>query len=283
MDAGLVAPRERRSAAREVRGVKTRPLPKTVAPLPDELLSGWLSRLAAANYCNDAELLAHIKIDTAHGTALDFNVDAVAAEKIANAARVDPDVVRSLTFPAMTPREASLTAQMPFQHCLQCSREGLSLRHWRRAWAFDCKVCGTRLVQNLGKTGDEQISEKLIYRARSGAAMLECAARSRSPKQLRRAMRAVTFAMSLKTSRGDPSFAVQNPRSEVRVFFLAAIAAARSHPLAKAAIVSHSFDDYARVALLRAFNKEQRLLAAVDHIAQRRVRSAGPMTAASRI
>jgi len=262
--------------------VKPRPLPKTVAPIPDELLSSWLSRLAAANYCDDAELLAHLKIDIAHGTALDFSVDAVAVEKIANAARVDPDVVRSLTFPAMTPREASLTAQMPFQHCLQCSREGLLLRHWRRAWAFDCQVCRTRLVQTLGQPGEEQISEKLIYRARCGAGMLEHAARSRGPKQLRRAMRAVTFAMSLKTFRGDPSFALQNPRSEVRLFCLAAIAATRSHPLAKAAVVSHSIDDYARVALLRAFEKEPRLLAAVDHIAQRRARSAGPMTAESR-
>jgi len=235
--------------------VKPRPLPKTVAPLPDELLSGWLSRLAAANYCNDAELLAHIEIDTRHGAALDFDVEAAAVEKIANAARVDPDVVRSLTFPAMTPREASLTAQMPFQHCLQCSRDGLSLRHWRRAWAFDCKVCGTRLVQILGKTGNKQISEKLIYRARRGAGMLECAARSRGPKQLLRAMRAVTFAMSLKTFRGGP--------------------------LAKAAIVSSSIDDYARVALLRAFEKEPRLLAAVDHIAQRRESSIGPMAVES--
>ena len=262
--------------------MKPHPLPKTVAPLPDELLSGWLSRLAAANYCDDAELLAHIKIDTAHGTALDFSVDAATAERIANAARVDPDVVRSLTFPAMTPREASLTAQMPFQHCVQCSRECLSLRHWRRAWAFDCQVCGTRLVQTLGKPCEEQISGKPIFRARRGAGMLECAARSRGAlKQLRRAMRAVTFAMSLKTFRGDPSFAVQNPRSEVRLFCLAAIAAARSQPLAKAAIVSKSIDDYARVALLRAFEKEPRLLAAVDHIAQRRAKSAGPMTAAS--
>lgn len=261
--------------------MKPRPLPKTVAPVPDELLSGWLSRLAAANYCDDAELLAHIKIDTAHGTALDFSVDAVAAEKIANVARVDPDVVRSLTFPAMTTREASLTAQMPFQHCPQCSREGLSLRHWRRAWAFDCQVCGMRLVQALGKTGDDQIPGKLIYRARRGAGMLECAARSSGRMQLRRAMRAVTFAMALKTFRGDPSFALQNPRSEIRLFCLAAIAAARSQPLAKAAIVNKSIDDYARVALLRAFEKEPRLLAAVDHIAQRRAKSAGPMTASS--
>jgi hypothetical protein len=259
-----------------------KPLPKTVAPLPDELLSGWLSRLAAANYCNDAELLAHIEIDTTHGTALDFSIDAAAAEKIASAARVAPDVLRSLTFPAMTQREASLTAQMPFQHCLQCSREGLSLRHWRRAWAFDCRVCGTRLEQTLGKTGEDQISRKLIYRARRGAGMLECAARSRSPKQLRRAMRAVTFAMSLKGCHGEPLFALQSHRPEVRLFCLAAIAAARSRPLAKAAIVSSAIDDFARVALLRAFQKEHRLLAAVDHIAQRRAGSKGPMTAESR-
>ncbi|WP_289040847.1 TniQ family protein [uncultured Aliiroseovarius sp.] len=261
--------------------MKPHPLPKTVAPLPDELLSGWLSRLAAANYCDDAELLAHIKIDTAHGTALDFSVDAATADKIANAARVDADIVRSLTFPTMTSEEALLTAQIQFQHCPLCSRKGLSLKHWRRAWAFDCQVCRTRLVQTLGKPGEEQISGKLMYRARRGAGMLEHAVRQRCQRRLRRAMRAVTFAMSLKTIRGDPSFAVQNPRSEVRLFCLAAIAAARSHPLAKAAIVSKSIDDYARVALLRAFEKEPRLLAAVDHIAQRCARNRGPMTAVS--
>ena len=262
--------------------MKPHPLPKTVAPLPDELLSGWLSRLAAANYCDDAELLAHLRIDTAHGTALDFNVDAAAAAKIANAARVNPDVVRSLTFPAMTPREASLTAQMPFQHCMQCAREGLSLRHWRRAWAFDCQVCGTRLVPTLGKLSGEQMPEKLINRARNGAARLEYAARLRSPKQLRRAMRAVTFAMSLKGCHGGALFALQSHKPEVRLFCLAAIDAAQSRPLIKAAISSSGIDDYAKVALLRTFEKEPRLLAAVDHIAQRRARSTGPKIAESR-
>jgi hypothetical protein len=262
--------------------VTPRPLPKTVAPLPDELLSGWLSRLAAVNYCDVAELLAHIEIDTRDGTALDVNVDAAAAKRISDAARIAPETVRSLTFPLMTPAEALLTAQVPFQYCPECSRQGLSLRHWRRAWAFDCQVCGTRLVQTLGKLSDEQMSEKLMNRARCGAGRLEHAARSRCPKQLRRAMRAVTFAMSLKTFRGDPSFALQNPRPEVRLFCLAAIAAVQSRPLAKAAIFSSGIDDYARVALLRAFEKEPRLLAAVDHIAQRRARSIGRMAAESR-
>jgi hypothetical protein len=85
-------------------------------------------------------------------------------------------------------------------------------------------------------------------------------------------MRAVTFAMSLKTFRGDPSFALQNPRPEVRLFCLAAIAAAQSRPLIKAAISSAGADDYVRIALLRAFERVPRLLAAVDRIAQRRAR-----------
>jgi hypothetical protein len=137
-------------------------------------------------------------------------------------------------------------------------------------------------VQTLGKHGGEQMPEKLINRARRGAGMLECAARSRGPKQLRRAMRAVTFAISLKAFRGDPAYALQSHRPEVRLFGLAAIDAAQSRPLVKAAISSSGIDDYARVALLRAFDKEPRLLAAVDHIARQRARSTGPMTAESR-
>ena len=44
-------------------------------------------------------------------------------------------------------------------------------------------------------TCDEHVSEKLINRARLGAGLLEHAAMSNCPIQLRRAMRAVTFGM----------------------------------------------------------------------------------------
>ncbi|MFG6510366.1 hypothetical protein ACGYLL_11255, partial [Sulfitobacter sp. M23905] len=101
------------------------------------------------------------------------------------------------------------------------------------------------------------------------------------PKQLRRAMRAVTFAISLKAFRGDPLYALQGHRLEVRLFCLAAIDAAQSRPLVKAAISSSGIDDYARVALLRAFDKEPRLLAAVDYIARQRAKSIGAMAVES--
>lgn len=246
-----------------------RPLPKTVAPRPDELLSGWLARLAAANYCELDELLAHVEIDTRHAVTLDFELEATAAERIAVAARIDPAIVRSLTIPALSSTEAALTAQIPFQSCPQCAKRGLALKHWRRAWAFDCQICGTRLAPILANHDGEFPPEKLLRRARIGAGLLEQAATSNGTVRLRRAMRAITFAMALKKVRGDPAFALQSPKPEVRLFCLAAIAAAQFRPLAKAAMFSANVDDFARVSLLRAYEKEPRLLAAVDHIARR--------------
>jgi hypothetical protein len=77
-------------------------------------------------------------------------------------------------------------------------------------------------------------------------------------------MRAVTYAKALKSVRTDAAFTLQSPRPDVRLFCLAAIDVAQSRPLAKAAMFSAGLDGYARIALLRAFEKEPRLLAAVD-------------------
>lgn len=246
-----------------------RPLPKTVAPLPDELLSGWLSRLAASNYCEVVELLTHVGIEARHAATLDFEVGAVAAARISIAARVDPETVQSMTFAGITKTEMQLTAQVPFQACPACALRGLALKHWRQAWAFDCQVCGTQLLPIFAKKNGEAVSKKLVDRARHGAGVLERAAKSNSAIDLRRAMRAVTFAKGLKANRGDPVFALQSPRSDVRLFCLAAIAAAQSRPLVKAAMFSIAINDYARVALLRAYEKEPRLLATIDQIAWR--------------
>jgi len=256
-----------------------RPLPKTVTPLADELLSGWLTRLAVTNHCEVDELLAHIGVDTRQVAMLDFEtkVAATTAEKISIAARVAAETVQSLTFGTMTETEALMTAQVAFQ-CPDCSRRGIALKQWRKLWAFDCQICGTRLVSILIKPDRNRISEKLVRRARSGAGLLESAVTSNCANKLRRAMRAATFAKALKSVRADTAFALQSPRPDVRLFCLAAIAAAQSRPLVKAALFSTGLDGYARVALLRAFEKEPRLLAAVDRIILRnreRLRRAG--------
>ncbi|OJF94431.1 hypothetical protein [Pararhizobium antarcticum] len=135
---------------------------------------------------------------------------------------------------------------------------------------FDCQICGTQLNSILIKPDGNHISEKLLRRARRGAGLLESAVLSNCAVRLRRAMRAVTFAKALKSVRADSAFALQSPRPDVRLFCLAAIAVAQSRPLVKAAMFSTGIDGHARVALLRAFETEPRLLAAVDQIARRK-------------
>ncbi len=110
--------------------MKQRPLPKTVTPLADELLSGWLTRLAVTNHCEVDELLAHIGVDTRQAAMLDFDVevDATTAEKISIAARVAAETVQSLAFGTMTQTEALMTAQVAFQSCPDCSRRGIALK-----------------------------------------------------------------------------------------------------------------------------------------------------------
>lgn len=107
-----------------------RPLPKTVTPLADELLSGWLTRLAVTNHCEVDELLAHIGVDTRQVAMLDFDVevDATTAEKISIAARVAAETVQSLAFGTMTQTEAMMTARVAFQSCPDCSRRGIALK-----------------------------------------------------------------------------------------------------------------------------------------------------------
>jgi hypothetical protein len=249
--------------------MKRRPLPMSVTPVPDELLSGWLSRLAASNHCEVADLLVHIGIDARYAAALDHGIDMQDADRISAAARIEPAFVQSMTFAAMPEAEMRFIAQVPFQACPNCADGGLELRHWRRAWAFDCQMCGARLLPKADRRNSAAVSEKLIERARHGAGVLERVAMSGSARQLRRAMRAVTFAMGLKALRGDPFFALQRPQLNIRLFCLAAIASAQSRPLVKAALCSMNINVYARVALLRAYEKEPRLLASVDQIAQR--------------
>ncbi|MCZ0964268.1 TniQ family protein [Paracoccus benzoatiresistens] len=245
-------------------------LPKTVAPLPDELLAGWLSRLAASDHCEVPDLLAHLQIEARHVATMDLEVEARAAERIFMAGRIDPACVQSMTFAAMPEATMRLTAQVPFQACPARTARDLALKHWRRAWAFDCQVCGARLLPTFAKQDGEAASKRLVDRARHGAGVLKRAANSSSASQLHRAMRAVTFAMGLKALRGDPACALQSSMPEVRLFCLVAVGGRQLRPLAKAALFSIGADDYARIALLRAYEKELRLLATINQITRRK-------------
>lgn len=133
-------------------------------------------------------------------------------------------------------------------------------------------MCGVRLLPKADRQNGAAVSEKLIDRAGQGAGVLERVAMSGNARQVHRAMRAVTFAMGLNALRGDPCFALQRPQLNIRLFCLAAIASAQSRLLVKAALCSMNIDVYARVALLRAYEKEPgcfrpstKLLSECDH------------------
>jgi hypothetical protein len=106
----------------------------------------WLSRLVAHNHCEVADSLVHIGIDAKYAAALDLEIDMTAAQRISAAARIDPEFVPAMAYTAMPEAELRLTAQVPFQACPNCADGGLELRHWRKAWAFDCQICSARLL-----------------------------------------------------------------------------------------------------------------------------------------
>ena len=148
--------------------------------------------------------------------------------RLSIAARVAAETVQSLAFGSMTQTEALMTAQVAFQSCPDCSRRGIALKQWRKSWAFDCQICGTRLLSILIKPDRSRISEKLARRARSGAGLLKSAVTSNCANKLRRAMRAATYVKARKSVRADTDFALQSPSPDVSLFCLAAIAAAQS-------------------------------------------------------
>jgi TniQ len=247
-----------------------RPLPKIVVPVADELLSGWLARLANFNRCDLVDLLAHVGIDGRYADVLDFGLEESAAVRIADVTRTDFELVQSLTISAVTPLEAELTAQFPFQKCPVCSVHGVALRHWRRAWSFDCLMCGTRLMPTMPRPDMVSPSTKALRRARIGARLLEGAVKGNNVRQIHRAMRGVAFAVAVTRFRGSSTAALQGFNPEVRITCLAAICVVQKKPLLKAARIRARVDDFAKASLLKAYSKEPHLLAAVGAIADRR-------------
>ncbi|MDZ4138978.1 MAG: TniQ family protein [Erythrobacter sp.] len=245
-------------------------MPKIVVPVADELLSGWLARLATFNHCDLVDLLAHVGIDGRYVDVLDFGLEESAAERIAAVARADFELVQSLTISALTPREAEMTAQFPFQKCPVCSVHGVALKHWRRVWSFDCLICGTQLIPNMPRPDVISPSTKALRRARIGARLLEAAVKDNNVRQIHRAMRGVAFAVAVTRFRGSSIAALQGFNPEVRITCLAAICAVQQKPLLKAARIRVRMDDFAKASLLKAYSKEPHLLAAVGAIADRR-------------
>ena len=241
-------------------------------PVADELLSGWLARLATFNHCDLVDLLAHVGIDGRYVDVLDFGLEDSAALRIAAITRTDFELVHSLTISAATPLDAALTAQFPFQTCPVCSILGLALKHWRRAWVFDCLMCGAQIIPTIARPDMVKPSMKIFRRARIGARLLEGAIEDNNARKIHRAMRGVAFAVAVTRFRSSDLAALQGCKPEILNTCLAAICAVQKKPLLKAARIAAKADGYAKASLLKAYSKEPHLLAAVRGIADRKAK-----------
>ena len=241
-------------------------------PVADELSSGWLARLANFNHCDLVDLLAHVGIDGRYVDVLDFELEGSAALIIAALARTDFELVQSLTITPATPLEATLIAQFPFQTCPVCSILGLALKHWRRAWVFDCLMCGAQIIPTIARPDMVKPSMKIFRRARIGARLLEGAIEDNNARKIHRAMRGVAFAVAVTRFRSSDLAALQGCKPEIRTTCLVAICAVQKKPLLKAARIVAKADGSAKASLLKAYSKEPLLLAAVRGIADRKAK-----------
>jgi len=215
----------------------------------DDLLSGWLARLANFNHCDLVDILAHVGSEGRYVGVLDFGLEDSVARRIAAVTRTNFELVHSLTLPAATPLEAALTAQFPFQKCPVCSVRGVALKHWRRAWAFDCLMCGAQLNPTMPRPDIVKPSTKILRRARIGARLLKAAVKGNNARQIHRAMRGVAFAMAVTRFRGSSLAALQGFSPEVRITCLEAICTVQKKPLFKAARIMAKVDGTAKASL----------------------------------
>ena len=201
---------------------------------------------------------------------LNLELEDSAALKIAAVARTDFALVQSLTISAVTPLEAELTAQFPFQTCPVCSVHGVALKHWRRAWGVDCLMCGANLIPTTPRPDMVSPSTQTLRRARNGARLPEGAVKDKNPREIHRALRSVAFAVAVTRFRGSALAALQGFNPEIQIMCLAAICAAQQKPLLKAARMRAKVGDFANASLLKAFSNEPHLLAAAGGIADRK-------------
>jgi len=240
-----------------------RPFPKTITPLPDELLSSWVGRLASANYCDARELLQHVGIPDVSNSALDQDLPNVWVEALALAGRIQTNHIRKMALPKFDIHTNPFIATQPFQDCPSCraaaGNEGFELRHWRFAWSLYCEKCGDRLTPlYLGRAAKEPVTKQLIQKAGQGAKVLARAVQTNNTKDLRRVQTALRFSTAYLCIHSPDSVLFSGNYYD-RLFCLAAISEVQNYPLAKAAWLIANSSFTTRKRIYRTFENKRLL------------------------
>lgn len=233
-----------------------KPLPSRPPPRPDELLSSWTSRLAAANHCPRAEFLRYLGFRD--GEAPDFarRLKRTDIRRVAALVRAEPDEIVAMTLPEMNCDDVlQCTCAHAFQYCARCVAETprLVLRHWRLAWSVDCESCGERLTPTKPAGA---LSERLVVRAKQGAIILRSAVLSDDRRRLYRFATTLSVMRSLRLA---GSFPLTTPDQQARFTALAALHAGIRRPLLGLATMLCD-DDWAFQQLSRDFPPRRRVI-----------------------
>lgn len=236
------------------------PLPQRPAPLPDELLSSWIARLADANHCSAPELCRYLGFAGEHPPETLEELRGANIERFCAISRMSQSVLKGMLLARRVEFLVECMAWSDFQHCPTCTREmpGVSLRHWRYAWSLVCKSCGSELLPIRASPDNErQVSPRLLTRAVEGAWQLEQAYRCGNRHQARRVdlTMQVVGAFEYKLHHA----ALFSKDRQHRYAMLAALYLGMSRPMLAAALALRN-DPAAEIRLRVAFPYRRKLL-----------------------
>ena len=130
-----------------------RPLPVTLPPATDELLSSWIGRHARFYDVTPLEMLRHCLPDSRSLRAADTNLTDDQIRRLTTVFSSDPLIIRRMTFANVAPPARRLIAAIPIQQCANCVSErgdpDIVMRSRLSGWRITCPVCGDPL-QGLG-------------------------------------------------------------------------------------------------------------------------------------
>ncbi len=154
----------------------TTPLPVTLPPLPDELLSSWISRHANFYSVTPMNMLRHGLPDATSLGAIDLSLTKAQTDRIAAMFGVSPKAVRGLSFASGPKAAHRFIAKNPKQRCVHCTHTDAGplpvLRSELQGWRITCPLCGESYQ---GKTARDCSPVLAPYRAaaRRGETLLD--------------------------------------------------------------------------------------------------------------
>lgn len=169
------------------------PLPYTVPPFPGELLSSWLTRIAADYRISLARLCQHLGLSVVTSPNTDNGLEEADIRRIAASTRSDPDDIRRMIRRPVQPSGINLVAgHAPIQFCRECraqhvgaTAEPVGIMSWFEFWQIECPECrlpfstSVKIDQHLCDPGREypEWFSKVLPAARRGGQRLGSFAR----------------------------------------------------------------------------------------------------------